>query len=163
MAVRNFDDLDPAAPAGTTNCRWQVDLAADPPNISSYMPVMIGDDDPSSPLAAPESGAVPAPVAGDAAAGRYLKADGTWEVPPGVSGGTFRPETPVGTLDGSNTVFTLPSAPPSGSLLLLLNGVAQNPGSGSPLSGADFTLTGSTITYSVAPRSDDWHIAFYSH
>ena len=32
-------------------------------------------------------GAVPAPAAGDAAAGKYLKADGTWAVPPAGSGG----------------------------------------------------------------------------
>ena len=33
-------------------------------------------------------GLVPAPAAGDAAAGRYLKADGTWTVPPGGTGGS---------------------------------------------------------------------------
>jgi hypothetical protein len=32
-------------------------------------------------------GAVPAPAGGDAAAGKYLKADGTWAVPPGSGGG----------------------------------------------------------------------------
>jgi hypothetical protein len=32
-------------------------------------------------------GAAPAPAAGDAAAGKYLKADGTWGVPPGTGGG----------------------------------------------------------------------------
>jgi hypothetical protein len=32
-------------------------------------------------------GAVPAPAAGDAAAGKYLDADGTWTVPPGTGGG----------------------------------------------------------------------------
>lgn len=63
------------------------------------------------------------------------------------------PAAPVGTLDGTNTVFTLSSA---NLLMLVLNGVVQQPL-------VDFTLTGSTITYSVAPRVDDWHIAFYSH
>ena len=67
---------------------------------------MIGDDDPSSPMAAPESGAVPAPVAGDAAAGKFLKADGTWEVPSDVGTDVFR-EAPAGTLNGSNTVFRI--------------------------------------------------------
>lgn len=33
-------------------------------------------------------GLVPAPSAGDAAGGKYLKADGTWAVPPGGGGGT---------------------------------------------------------------------------
>jgi hypothetical protein len=32
-------------------------------------------------------GLVPAPAAGDTAAGKYLKADGTWDVPPGGGGG----------------------------------------------------------------------------
>lgn len=32
-------------------------------------------------------GLAPAPAAGDAAAGKYLKADGTWAVPPGSGGG----------------------------------------------------------------------------
>lgn len=38
-------------------------------------------------------GLVPAPAAGDAAAGKYLKADGTWAVPPGGGGGGGAPTT----------------------------------------------------------------------
>lgn len=34
-------------------------------------------------------GLVPAPDAGDSAGGKYLKADGTWDVPPGTSTGTI--------------------------------------------------------------------------
>ena len=49
------------------------------------------------------------------------------------------------------------------SLLLTLNGVAQNPGSGSPLTGADYTISGPTITYAVAPKATDFHHAWYSH
>lgn len=37
-------------------------------------------------------GLVPAPAAGDAAAGRFLKADGLWEVPPGSGGGGGAPD-----------------------------------------------------------------------
>src|SRR5580658_9430953 len=55
-------------------------------------------------------------------------------------------ETPAGTLDGSNTVFDLSFTPNQGSLVLVVNGVVQNPGSGSPIEGEDFTITGAIIT-----------------
>jgi hypothetical protein len=84
MAIGNFSDTTPAPPEGTTNCLWQGD-GLTPRNMSVYMPVMIGDDDPSSPLAASTSGAVPAPPVGSAAAGAYLKADGAFEVPAGAA------------------------------------------------------------------------------
>ena len=142
--------------------KWQADAGVAPRNVSAYMPLMVGDDDPSSPLAPPESGAVPAPAAGDAALGKYLKADGTWEVPVGQSI-TAVCEAPAGTLNGSNQVFTLSFTPiPVASLLLFLNGVMQDPGSGSPISGEDYTITGATITYTVAPRVTDFHTACYT-
>ncbi len=72
-------------------------------------------------------------------------------------------EVPAGTLNGTNMVFTLSFAPAAGSLLLTVNGVAQNPGSGSPLTGADYTVSGATITYTVAPKATDWHRAWYVH
>jgi hypothetical protein len=56
-----------------------------------------------------EAGAVPAPGAGDAAAGKFLKADGTWEVPSGGggsgSGFAFGGDGSDGAvdLDGTNT------------------------------------------------------------
>jgi hypothetical protein len=73
-------------------------------------------------------------------------------------------EAPAGILNGVNTVFTLSFTPnPADSLLLLLNGVVQNPGSGSPISGADYSISGVTITFTVAPRASDWMMAFYTH
>ena len=73
-------------------------------------------------------------------------------------------EPPLGALTGSNKIFTLTHTPnPVASLLLTLNGVAQNPGSGSPLTGADYTITGPTITYTVAPKATDFHHAWYTH
>jgi hypothetical protein len=45
---------------------------------ASDYPPMVGDSGTGG-----TQGAVPAPAAGDAAAGRYLKADGTWAAPPG--------------------------------------------------------------------------------
>jgi hypothetical protein len=72
-------------------------------------------------------------------------------------------EEPAGTLNGTNKVFTLSFTPAPGSLLLALNGVAQNPGAGSPPTGADYTVSGPTITYTVAPRATDSHNAWYTH
>jgi hypothetical protein len=48
-------------------------------------------------------GVVPAPAAGDAAAGKFLKADGTWAITPGAGGGF----SPGGDLSGTSTSQTV--------------------------------------------------------
>lgn len=163
MSLINLNDAIPAAPAGVTNIKWQADSGVAPRNVSAYVPVMIGDGDPSSPLAPPESGAVPAPAPGDSALGKFLKADGTWEVPAGGPGSTHICETPAGLINGVNTMFTLSLTPAAESLELVLNGVAQSPGSGSPPAGEDFTVLANVITYVVPLRAGDEHTAWYSH
>lgn len=55
-------------------------------------------------------------------------------------------ETPSGTINGSNTAFTLAAAPSGGRLVLFLNGVYQKPTT-------DYTLSGTTITMVTAPSS----------
>jgi hypothetical protein len=68
-------------------------------------------------------------------------------------------ETPGGSVDGSNQVFTLAFAPsPAGSLLLMRNGLTL-------YSGGDYTLSGSTITFapSAVPQSGDSLLAWYRH
>jgi hypothetical protein len=103
MSVINLNDAIPAPPADVTNIKWQADDGVAPRNVSAYVPVFVGDDDPSSPMAPPESGAVPAPAPGDASAGKFLKADGTWEIPAGTPEGTGATrEAPAGTINGSN-------------------------------------------------------------
>ena len=72
-------------------------------------------------------------------------------------------ETPAGTLNGVNTVFDLSFTPNLGSLMLVLNGVVQNPGSGSPTEGEDYTIAGAVITFVVAPRPGDFLTAWYTH
>lgn len=57
-------------------------------------------------------------------------------------------ETPSGTFDGINATFTLAHTPLSGTLQLFLNGAFQHPGVS-----ADYTLSGSTITYNAAPSA----------
>jgi hypothetical protein len=71
---------------------------------------------------------------------------------------------PAGTLNGTNVTFTLSNTPnPPESLLLTLNGVEQSPGFGSPATGADYSISGATITFTVAPIASDWMMAFYTY
>ncbi len=63
-------------------------------------------------------------------------------------------EVPAGTMNSTNKVFTLSFTPLANSLILQLNGITQ-------FQGADVTLAGTTITYLVAPKSTDWHVANY--
>ena len=62
---------------------------------------------------------------------------------------------PAGAMNGVNKVYTLPAAP-TGTLVLMLNGVEQNPGPTSPV---DYVLSGLTVTFTVPPRADDWILA----
>ncbi len=59
-------------------------------------------------------------------------------------------EVPSGTLNGTNTNFTLASAPASGTEKVYLNGLRQNVGSGN-----DYTISTNTITFATAPVSTD--------
>jgi hypothetical protein len=92
--------------------------------------------------------------------GTTITIDGTGKITAvssggGGGGGGSTGEVPSGSLNGSNTAFTLTLSPnPSSSLLLLLNGVEQD-------QGTDYTLSGSSIAYAVAPKSSDWHYAVY--
>ena len=55
-------------------------------------------------------------------------------------------ETPSGTVNGSNAVFTLLSNPtPAASLVVMVNGQVMTAG------GTDYTLSGSTVTFVTAP------------
>lgn len=97
---------------------------------------------------------------GGATTGQVLVWNGTAWVPTtptggGGSGGSIFGEIPSGTMNGTNKVFTLSQSPnPPNSLLLFLNGIEQHPG-------VDYTLSGATITYAVAPLATDWQLANY--
>lgn len=65
-------------------------------------------------------------------------------------------ETPSGSINGSNTTFTLANTPVTGSVHLYLNGYRQNAGSGN-----DYTISGSTITYLTAPLTGEVLLADY--
>lgn len=65
-------------------------------------------------------------------------------------------ETPAGTINGSNVTFTLASTPATNSLMLYKNGIRLKPG------GADYTLSGNTITFVTAPPTGAVLLADYN-
>lgn len=59
-------------------------------------------------------------------------------------------EAPSGSINGSNTAFTLASTPVAGTEQVYLNGILQHPGAGN-----DYTISGASITYLSAPQTND--------
>ncbi len=61
-------------------------------------------------------------------------------------------ETPSGTVNGSNTTFTLAQTPVTGTEILFVNGIMQDAGAGN-----DYTISGGTITFlsGAIPQSGD--------
>lgn len=99
--------------------------------ITVAAPLMIGDSG-----AGGASGTVPAPGAGDAAALKFLKADGTWQTPAGTGGGGSGTVTSVGL--SAPPEFTVSGSPVTSSGTLALakatqpaNEVWAGPSSGS--------------------------------
>lgn len=91
--------------------------------------------------------------------GQLLSATGSgvlWIASSGAGPNFADAETPSGTVDGFNKVFTLAHSPsPAGSLELFNNGVLQHAG------GADYTLSGNTITFVLAPVLGATLLAWY--
>jgi hypothetical protein len=67
-----------------------------------------------------------------------------------LSNHTVTRETPSGTINGSNTTFTLANTPLSGTEEVYLNGILQDAGAGN-----DYTISGVTITMLAAPITGD--------
>src|SRR6185437_3295663 len=82
-------------------------------------------------------GLVPAPGAGDAAAGKFLKADGTFAVPPGSGSSSFLSEQ----IAVSGTSGTLTHAP-TALIGIFRNGQRLRGESTSP----DYSVSGTTLT-----------------
>jgi len=80
----------------------------------------------------------------------------------GHAGSTFVDnETPAGTINGVNDVFTLANTPnPAGSLHLYKNGIRQRSGAGN-----DFVLVTATITFEAGniPQTGDVLLADYRY
>lgn len=91
--------------------------------------------------------------------GKFLTTNGTvasWGTPAG-SVNFADNETPSGSVNGSNTSFTLANTPAAGSLLLFLGGVLLRGG------GEDYSISGTTITMNAAPLTGTVFVAFYRY
>lgn len=88
---------------------------------------------------------------GDLTANRTISLDFTY-LDSRYSGGSgavyYALEIPTGAIDGSNTIFTLAHTPVGSSEMVFLNGLVQ-------LRTTDYTMSGSTITFTTAPFSSD--------
>jgi hypothetical protein len=78
----------PAPPTGQQAIVFATDDGSPIANISASDPVMVGDTGSGG-----KAGNVPAAPAGSAAAGKFLKADGTFAIPPGGGLLTINPQT----------------------------------------------------------------------
>ena len=146
MSVANTVDLDHtlSPPSGCdVNAVEKNDGGTPTVKVAFGIPRMVGDSGSGG-----TGGAVTPPGAGDAAAGKYLKADGTWDVPPGGASPNFADGEVV---SGSGTAFTLAHPPsPADSLILVqrlpsFGGIVLFKRVGSPLVG-DFDISGANIT-----------------
>jgi hypothetical protein len=146
----NFSSTTPAAPTGKQLIVPQNDAGAPTCNESFYDPDMVGDSG-SGGLA----GNVPAPAPGDAAANKFLKADGTWTVTP--ASGTFLEETISFT--GTSGAFAHAPVRLYG---LYRNGVRMTSLAGSAAVNT-FSAVGTAITLSVAAGGSDAFVAVYTY
>lgn len=78
----------------------------------------------------------------------------TWQQIPTTAGLSISnfvdKEVPSGSINGSNTTFTIANTPTSGTEKVFLNGIHQQSGGSN-----DYTISGTTITYVVAPETGD--------
>ena len=140
----------PSPPSGQQAIVFANDGGAPTVNFSATDPIMEGDTG-SGGLA----GNVPAPAAGTAAAGKFLRADGIWAVPPGSGIGTFYDE--VITMTGTSGAF---SHSPTTLAGLFKNGQRLTQLGSAP----DFSIAGGTdITLTVSAVSGDFYEAVYWH
>ncbi len=73
-------------------------------------------------------------------------------------------ETPAGTINGVNKIFTLTYIPvPPESLQLFQNSGGVGLGALLQIAGVDYTISGLTLTYTTAPINLSVHRAFYRY
>lgn len=72
-------------------------------------------------------------------------------------------ETPGGSINGSNTAFTLANAPSPAASLILVQSSGAGGGAVLKAGGVDFTLSGLNITLVNAPATGDSLLAWYRH
>ena len=146
----NLNATTPAAASGQQNIAFADDSGTPTVNVSATDPVMVGDTG-SGGLA----GNAPAPASGDAAAGKFLKADGTCALP--GAAGTFLEE--VIAFSGTSGSFAHAPVRLYG---LYRNGIRMTSLAGSPAI-QTFSATGTAITLSTAAGGSDVFIAVYEY
>lgn len=72
-------------------------------------------------------------------------------------------ETPAGTVDGVNSAFTVTYPPNPANSLQLFENIGGAGTYDLKIQGVDYTLSGNTITYTVAPTVGSLHITWYRH
>lgn len=72
----------------------------------------------------------------------------------GSSSGTWVEEIPSGTVNGSNTIFTLSNTPVDDSYTITVNGLVRT-------KTTDFSISGSTLTFTWAPATGSSIFAIY--
>lgn len=140
----------PAPPTGRQCIVFATDAGTPTANVSALDPLMVGDTGSGG-----KAGNAPAPAAGDAAAGKFLKADGTWAAP--GPGGSFLEEAI--TFTGTSGAF---AHTPTRLYGLYRNGIRMTSLAGSPAI-ATFSAIGTAITLSVAAGGSDVFIAVYEY
>lgn len=144
-SVINLNADTPVPPAGASNIIFQSD-GGDPMNsISAFDPLFIGDSGTGG-----FSGNVPAPAAGDAAAGKVLSAAGVWAAP----GANYFGELIAFTSTAGALTYT-----PTSILGIFRNGQLLLSVGPSP----DYSITGTAVTLAVAASGTDVFYAIYSH
>ena len=140
----------PTPPTGQQAIIFATDAGSPTANFSATDPVMVGDTG-----AGGVAGNVPAPEAGDAAAGKFLKADGTFAVPAGTGIGTYLEEVVTFTGTAGSLSHT-----PTLLLGIFRNGIRMTSLVGSPAIQM-FSIVTAAITLSTAAGGSDVFIAQY--
>jgi len=92
------------------------------------------------------------------ASNTFLKNDGSGTLSWETLAPTYEQERPSGSIDGSNTGFTLTYTPATNSSLqVYIDGILQEQGVGK-----DYTVSGTTITFATAPSLGQVVIAIYT-
>jgi len=65
-------------------------------------------------------------------------------------------DSPTGSINGTNTTFTLGGTPVGNTLSVFLNGILQQPGAGN-----DYTIAGTTVTFIAPPEAGDIILCSY--
>jgi hypothetical protein len=94
-----LNSTTPAAPSGQVNVQFQSDNGSPQQSVSASIPILVGDAGSGG-----TAGLVPAPPAGSAAAGKFLSANGTFEVPAGGGEGGITALTGDVTASGTGSV-----------------------------------------------------------